>query len=67
MIEENDDPEKLQLALYNLAKELKIDTKAAFAAIYIALIGKDHGSKASWFLLQYPKDDIIKRLQEVAE
>lgn len=67
LIEKNNDPEKLQLALYNLTKELKFDARKSFSAIYIALIGKEFGPKAAWFLLSYPKDEIIKRLQEVAE
>ncbi len=66
LIEENDDPEKLQLALYNLTKELKVDAKKSFSAIYIALIGKEFGPKAAWFLLQYPKEQVIKRLGEAA-
>ena len=57
--------EDLNVALYNLAKELSINTKEAFAAIYIAFIGKTHGPRAAWFLLQYPKDRVVKRLQEV--
>lgn len=67
LIEENNDPEKLQLALYNLTKELKVDAKKSFSAIYIALIGKEFGPKAAWFLLQYPKENVIKRLQEAIE
>ncbi len=64
LIEKNNDPEKLQLALYNLTKKLKVDAKKAFSAIYITLIGKEFGPKAAWFLLQYPKEDVIRRLQE---
>ncbi|MBI2600265.1 hypothetical protein HYW43_05100 [Candidatus Daviesbacteria bacterium] len=64
LIEENDDPEKLQLALYDLTKKLKVDAKKSFSAIYMALIGKEFGPKAAWFLLQYPKEQVIKRLEE---
>ncbi len=67
LIEENDDPEKLQLALYNLTKELKVDAKKSFSAIYISLIGKEFGQKADWFLLSYPKEEIIKRLKEATK
>ncbi len=67
LIEKNNDPEKLQLALYNTTKELKFDTKKSFSAIYIALTGKEFGPKAAWFLLQYPKEQIIKRLEEASE
>ncbi len=65
LVEKNDDPEKLQLALYNLAKELKIDTKKAFAAIYIALIGKEYGPKAGWLVLSLDKEFVRKRFEEV--
>ncbi len=65
LIKENDDPEKLQLALYNLTKDLKVDAKKSFSAIYISLIGKEFGPKAAWFLLSYPKEKIIKRFEEV--
>lgn len=64
---ESDSPAgQLQLALYNLAKELKIDVKLAFTAIYTAFIGKTHGPRAAWFLLQYPKEQVIARLKEAA-
>lgn len=67
LIKENDDPEKLQLALYNLTKELKVDAKKSFSALYIALIGKEFGPKAAWFLLSYPKEEVIKRLEGVSK
>jgi len=64
LIEKNDDPEILQLALYNLTKELGINAKEAFSAIYISMIGKEFGPKAAWFLLQYPKKKVIERLNK---
>lgn len=67
LVEENNDPESLQLALYNLTKELKVDAKKSFSAIYIALIGKEYGPKAAWFLLSYPKNKVIKRLEEASK
>lgn len=60
-------PEELQLALYNKAKELRVDIKKAFSAIYTAFIGKTHGPKAAWFLLQYPKKKVVQRLKEAIE
>lgn len=54
----------LQLALYNLAKDMGVDSKDAFIAIYTAFLGKKHGPKAAWFLLQYPKDKVLDRLKE---
>lgn len=66
LVKEKEDPEELQLALYNLAKKLGVDVKKSFSAIYIALIGKEFGPKAAWFLLQYPKEEVIKRLEEAS-
>jgi len=59
-----DDPEKLQKEIYNAAKEIEIQPKDAFAAIYITLIGKKFGPKAAWLLLHYPKNIINERLSQ---
>ncbi len=42
--------EDLQTKIYELSKEIEIPSKEAFAAIYIALLGKDHGPKAAWLI-----------------
>lgn len=60
-------PDGLQVALYNKAKELQIDTKKAFSAIYLSVLGKTNGPKAAWFLLQYPREQIIERLTQAAQ
>lgn len=59
--------DQLQLELYNLAKTIHIDSKEAFAAIYLALIGRNYGPRAAWFLLQYPREKITRRLREVSK
>lgn len=59
--------EKLQFEIFELTKSLKIESKKAFAAIYIPMLGKEFGPKAAWFLKQYKKEDVIKRLQEVIQ
>lgn len=59
------DADALQLDLYAAAKKLSLDSNEAFAGIYLALTGKTHGPRAAWFLLQYAKDDVVKRLEEV--
>lgn len=64
LMEDSKDPEKLQTDLYNLAKELGLDIKESFGAIYLTTIGKTHGPRAGSFLLQYPKEKIIERLKE---
>jgi lysyl-tRNA synthetase class 1 len=58
-------PEKLQFELYELSKKLKIPAQKAFQAIYLALIGKTHGPKAAWFLLDQNKNFVIQRFQAV--
>ncbi len=57
-------PEDLQTALYEKSKEMGVEPKEAFAAIYLALIGKTHGPRAAWFLLEH-KDLAIKRFGEI--
>ncbi len=67
LLEDVTSAEDLQLKLYELSKKLNIDAKSAFGAIYTAMIGKTHGPKAGAFLLQYPKEKIIERLNEAAK
>ncbi|MCS7091786.1 MAG: lysine--tRNA ligase [Patescibacteria group bacterium] len=52
-LESNQNPEEFQTVLYNLSKQINLPAKEAFGAIYIALIGKPHGPKAAWFLLEH--------------
>jgi lysyl-tRNA synthetase class 1 len=54
-------PEDFQKALFEWSKELAIPSKDAFAAIYLVLIGKDHGPKAGWLILSLDKEFIKKR------
>jgi len=67
LVESEKNPEKLQQAIYNLSKDLKLNTKKAFEVIYQVLIGKDHGPKAAWFLLSLPREKVIKRLKEASK
>ncbi|MBI4028800.1 MAG: lysine--tRNA ligase [Candidatus Blackburnbacteria bacterium] len=67
LVESTESPEDLQVALYNLTKEMNIGAKDAFAAIYLSFIGKTHGPRAAWFLLQYPKEQVIERLKEASK
>lgn len=67
LLEHEEDPGKLQETLYIVAKDMRLASADAFAAIYLAMMGKTHGPKAGWFLLQYPKDQVVKRLQEAIQ
>lgn len=60
-------PEELQQQMYELTKKLKIPAKSAFQAVYLSLIGKTHGPKAGWFLLDQDRNLIIKRFKEVSQ
>jgi lysyl-tRNA synthetase class 1 len=55
------DPELFQQQLYQLTKNIPIPAKEAFAAIYQTMIGKTHGPKAAWLLIEH-KDHALKTL-----
>ncbi|MBI2036511.1 lysine--tRNA ligase [Candidatus Microgenomates bacterium] len=57
--------EDFQANLYNWAKELEISSKEAFSAIYLSLIGKDHGPKAAWLILSLDRGFVKKRFSEI--
>jgi len=57
--------EDLQTSLYNLANELKLSTKEAFNAIYLALLGKPYGPKAAWLIHSLDKEFVKKRFSEI--
>ena len=44
---------------------MNIPSKDAFAAIYLSLIGKDHGPKAGWLVLSLETKFVKKRFEEV--
>jgi lysyl-tRNA synthetase, class I len=56
--------ESLQTHLYELGKELGLNGKQTFSAIYVSLLGKDHGPKAAWLLLSLEKEFVKKRFTE---
>jgi lysyl-tRNA synthetase, class I len=60
------DAEEFQTQIYELGKALGLNGKETFAAIYKALIGKDHGPKAAWLILSLDKEFIKKRFREAA-
>lgn len=66
LLSKNFSPDDLQVALYNAAKEKNIPTKEAFAALYLSLIGKNHGPKAAWLILSN-SDLVKKRFKDVIE
>lgn len=63
-IEKDLEEDELQQKLYELSKEMGINSKKAFSALYIALIGKEFGPKAGAFLTSLEKKKVIERLKE---
>lgn len=65
-LDKNWDPEEFQTRIYDIGKELGLNGKETFAAIYSVLIGKDHGPKAAWLILSLEKDFVEKRFGELS-
>ncbi|MDP3998179.1 MAG: lysine--tRNA ligase [bacterium] len=61
------EPEDFQNHIYQLGKEAGLTSNETFQAIYLALLGKNHGPKASWLILSLEKDFVQKRFQEAAK
>ena len=59
--------EEFQTRIYDLGKEMGLNGKDAFAAIYLSLIGKDHGPKAAWLILSLDKEFVKKRFNETSK
>lgn len=57
--------EEFQSRIYDLGKEMGLNGKQAFTAIYTSLIGKDHGPKAGWLILSLDKEFVKKRFNEL--
>ncbi len=58
------DPQDLQQALFELAKE-SIGPRPAFQSIYLGFIGKTHGPRAAWFLLSIDTDILNSRIKDI--
>lgn len=50
-------------AIYELKDSTGLPPKALFSTLYEALIGRQHGPRAGWFLSILPRDWLIKRLK----
>lgn len=59
--------EDFQTRIYDLGKEMGLNGKQVFAAIYLSLIGKDHGPKAAWLILSLDKKFVEERLIEASQ
>ncbi len=59
-----ENPDDLQQEMYQTTKQMNIPAKVAFQAIYVALLGKTHGPKAAWLLLEY-REQSIERFSNI--
>ncbi|HEV8467985.1 MAG TPA: lysine--tRNA ligase [Candidatus Limnocylindria bacterium] len=65
------DPEEMQNQLYEWAKKVGLvnaegkPAREAFAAIYLAFIGKPNGPKAGWLLTSLETAFVLRRLDEM--
>lgn len=50
-------------AIYDFKEDSGLQAKELFATVYQALIGKDSGPRAGWFLSILPRDWLMKRLR----
>jgi lysyl-tRNA synthetase class 1 len=66
-LDKNLNAEDFQKQLYEWSKEIGLSSKDAFTAIYLSLIGKNHGPKAGWFILSLDKNFVKKRLEEIGK
>ncbi|MCL5411961.1 MAG: lysine--tRNA ligase [Patescibacteria group bacterium] len=57
-------PEELQNAIYNWGKDLNLTSSESFQAIYLTLLAKKHGPKASWLILSLDKNFVKDRFIE---
>ncbi len=57
--------EDFQARIYEIGKELGLSGKQSFTAIYLLLIGKDHGPKAAWLILSLDREFVKKRFNGV--
>ena len=57
--------EELHGKIHALRKASPLEAREAFGAIYLALIGKDSGPQAGWFLEALDRDFVIGRFKEI--
>lgn len=59
------DGQELHTKVHDIKKEMNIDPKEIFSAIYLSFLGKDRGPKVGWFLSVLDKKFLEKRLEDV--
>ena len=59
-------PEEFQNQIYTWGKELGLSSNQTFEAIYLSLLGKKSGPKASWLILSLDKEFVKKRFKSIS-
>jgi lysyl-tRNA synthetase class 1 len=58
--------EDWQALIFSLATEAAIPQGRAFAAIYLAFLGRPNGPRAGWLLASLETDFVLRRLRDAA-
>lgn len=61
------DGQAMHTRLHEIRKELNIEPKDFFSALYISFLGKGSGPKAGWFLSVLDREMLVSRLEEVVK
>ena len=67
LLDQEQDAETYQTKIYEAGKALGLSGNQTFQAIYLSLIGKDHGPKAAWLILSLDPSFIRQRFEEAAK
>ncbi|MFA6285366.1 MAG: lysine--tRNA ligase [Parcubacteria group bacterium] len=59
------DGQELHTKVHDIRKEIGIEPKELFSAIYLSFLGKDRGPKVGWFLSVLDKKFLEKRLEDI--
>jgi lysyl-tRNA synthetase class 1 len=60
------DAEQIHQLLYDTAEAAQATAKEVFRALYLALLGKERGPRAGWFLSTLDTDFLVQRLRELS-
>ena len=61
------DGQELHTILHEIRKEMGIEPKEFFSALYLAFLGKESGPKVGWFLSVLDREFLERRLEEVSK
>jgi lysyl-tRNA synthetase class 1 len=65
LIQENDEPDTMQNAVFDLAKRSGMKLPDFFRMVYRILLGSDSGPKLGPYIMQIGKEEVIRKLRSV--